>query len=57
MDEKDMKELIVLIEEIERSARGLIERSQGIQAIERNADRILASTKMLKLNVTDVLVQ
>jgi hypothetical protein len=27
----------------------------GIQAVERNVDRILASTRMLEINVSDVL--
>ncbi len=28
--------------------------SGGIQAVDRNADRILASVKMLELNISDV---
>ena len=54
MDEIDLKALGQMIEEIESAANGLIEKAQGIQAIERNADRILASTKMLKINVCDI---
>ena len=51
----DIKELGKMIDEIETAANGLIEKAQGIQAIERNAERILASTKMLKINVSDLI--
>ena len=51
----DIKELGKMIADIETAANGLIEKSQGIQAIERNAERILASTTMLKINVTDLI--
>lgn len=54
MGKIDLKALAQMIEEIETAANGLIEKAQGIQAIERNADRILASTKMLKINVCDI---
>ena len=50
----DIKELDKMIDEIETAANGLIEKAQGIQAIERNAERILASTTMLKINVSDL---
>ena len=51
----DIKELGKMIDEIETAANGLIKKSQGIQAIERNAERILASTTMLKINVSDLI--
>jgi hypothetical protein len=51
----DIKELVKMIADIEAAANGLIENSQGIQAIERNAERILASTAMLKINVSDLI--
>jgi hypothetical protein len=47
MDEK--------IQTIKRAALQLKEISGGIQAVDRNADRILTSTKMLEINVSDVL--
>ena len=47
MDEK--------IQAIKKAALELKELSDGIQAVERNADRILASAKMLEINVSDVL--
>jgi len=50
----ELKEIDKMIEGIEKRAKGLIEKGQGIQAIERNAARILASTKMLKINVSDL---
>jgi hypothetical protein len=51
----DIKELGKMIADIETAANQLIENSQGIQAIERNAERILASTAMLKINVSDLI--
>ena len=43
------------IQTIKKAALELKEISGGIQAIDRNADRILASAKMLEINVSDVL--
>ena len=51
----DLKDVSKMIDEIETAAHGLIEKAQGIQAIERNAERILASTAMLKINVSDLV--
>ena len=47
MDEK--------IQAIKEAALELKEMSGGIQAVDRNVDRILASTKMLEINVSDVI--
>jgi len=47
MDEK--------IQAIKKAALELKEISGGIQAIDRNADRILTSAKMLEINVSDAL--
>jgi hypothetical protein len=47
MDEK--------IQAIKKATLQLKEISSGIQAVDRNADRILASVKMLEINVSDVL--
>ena len=55
MTRVDLKEINKMIEGIEKRAKGLIEKGQGIQAIERNAARILASTKMLKINVSELI--
>jgi hypothetical protein len=47
MDEK--------IQTIKEAALELKEMSDGIQAVDRNVDRILASAKMLEINVSDVI--
>jgi hypothetical protein len=53
------KDLVVKIDEkiqaIKEAALELKEISGGIQAIDRNADRILTSAKMLEINVSDAL--
>ena len=46
MDEK--------IQAIKEAALELKEMSGGIQAVDRNVDRILASAKMLEINICDV---
>jgi hypothetical protein len=55
MNNIDLTEISKMIDEIETAAKALIEQAQGIQAIERNAERILASTTMLKINVSDLI--
>ncbi len=42
------------IRTIRKAAAELKELSGGIQAVERNADRILASAHMLELNISEV---
>jgi len=54
MDSLDLETINNMIAQIETAASTLIEKAQGIQAIERNAERILASTKMLTINVRDL---
>jgi hypothetical protein len=53
------KDLLVKMDEriqaIKEAALELKEISGGIQAVDRNADRILTSAKMLEINVSDVL--
>ena len=53
------KDLLIKMDEkiqtIKKAALQLKEISGGIQAVDRNADRILTSTKMLEINVSDVL--
>ncbi|MEA2040086.1 MAG: hypothetical protein U9N82_09695 [Thermodesulfobacteriota bacterium] len=51
----DLKALNKMIDDIEAAAKGLVDNAEGIQAIERNAERILASTKMLQINVSDLM--
>lgn len=53
------KDLMVKMDEkiqaIKKATLELKEISGGIQAVDRNADRILTSAKMLEINVSDVL--
>jgi len=43
------------IQAIKEAATELKNISGGIQAVERNVDRILASVKMLEINISDIL--
>jgi hypothetical protein len=43
------------IKKIKKAATELKELSGGIQAVDRNASRILASAKMLEINISDLL--
>ena len=54
-DKKFLQELDKRIKTIKTAALELQEHSNGIEAVHRNADRILASVKMLEMNVSDVL--
>lgn len=47
----DLGKLVELVEELQKSAQELLQESGGIQALERNARRILASVRMLQLNL------
>jgi len=53
------KDLLVKMDEkiqaIKKAALELKEISGGIQAVDRNADRILTSARMLEINVSDAL--
>ncbi len=53
--EVDLKEMDRVIKELKEKARYLIEISGGMQCVDRNCDRILASVKMLELNISDVV--
>jgi hypothetical protein len=50
-----VKEMAEKIQEIKEAATELKNISGGIQAVERNVDRILASVKMLEMNISDIL--
>jgi len=50
-----LRKIDVRIKKIKKAAQELIELSGGIQAVDRNASRILASTKMLEINISDIL--
>jgi hypothetical protein len=54
-DKELFEELDRRVQAIKTAAQELQDLSAGIQAVYRNADRILASVKMLEINVTDVV--
>lgn len=55
MERKDLLKLDERIQAIKQAAMELKELSGGIQAVDRNADRILASVKMLEINISDAM--
>lgn len=55
MAENNLREIAQKIEVVKREVTELKQISGGIQAIDRNADRILASVKMLEINISDVV--
>jgi hypothetical protein len=56
MDRKEMKKMDARIKAIKKAAEELKTLSGGMQAVDRNVERILASVKMLEINVTDLLL-
>ena len=52
--EYDIKGMTANIEVLKQTATELKVMANGIQAIDRNVDRILASIRMLEINVSDV---
>jgi hypothetical protein len=55
MNRREMKKLDTRIKTIRKAAQELKHLSGGIPAVDRNAERILASTKMLEINISDIL--
>lgn len=55
MNRRELKKIDNRIKTIKRAAEELKTLSGGIQAIDRNAERILASVKMLEINISDLL--
>lgn len=53
--EVNLKEMAGLIADIREKVERLMEISGGMQCVDRNCDRILASVKMLELNISDVV--
>lgn len=51
----DLKGMDKAIQDIKQKALHLMEISGGMQCVDRNAERILASVKMLELNISDVV--
>ena len=54
MSRRELRKLDTRIKTIKKATLELKQLSGGIQAIDRNAERILASVKMLEINVSDV---
>ncbi len=52
---KILVELDERVQAVKNAARRLKRTAEGMQAVERNVDRILASTRMLEINVSDLL--
>ena len=52
--EYDIKGMTEKIQAIKGAAIELKHISGGIQAVDRNVDRILASVKMLEINISDI---
>ena len=49
----DIKGMVEKIRALRKNAEELKEISGGIQAVDRNADRILANVKMLEISIND----
>ena len=54
MDAAQIAEMVELILRMRQCAEVLNKKDDGIQAVERNVDRILANIKMLELNISDL---
>ena len=50
----DIKGMAEKIESLRRDAEALKTMSGGMQAVDRNADRILAHVRMLEIDINDV---
>ena len=50
-----LKEMAEKISSIKQEANELKAMSGGIQAVDKNVDRILASVKMLEINISDLI--
>jgi len=55
MNRRELKRIDTRIKAMKKAAQELKDLSGGIQAIDRNVSRILASVKMLEINVSDLL--
>jgi len=54
-EEYKIREMAEKIRVIKKAATELQRISRGIQAVDRNADRILASVRMLEINISDIV--
>ena len=55
MNRREMKKIDTRIKAIKKAAQELKDLYKEIPAVERNAARILASVKMLEINISDIL--
>ena len=55
MNRRDMKKVVTRIKTIKKAAQELKDHTE-VPAVERNAARILASVKMLEINISDLLM-
>ena len=55
VEEYKIGDIAEKIQILKQTATELKRISGGIQAVDRNVDRILASIKMLEINITDVV--
>ena len=55
MNRREIRKLDTRIKMIEKATQELKQLSGGIQAVDRNAERILASVKMLEINISDLI--
>lgn len=55
MNRREMKKMDTRIKAIRRAAQELKGISGGMPAVDCNVERILASVKMLEINISDVL--
>ena len=50
----ELNEMDAIIKEVKAGILKLMELSGGMQCVDRNCDRMLASVKMLEINISDV---
>jgi hypothetical protein len=55
MNQREIKKMDTKVKTIKKTAEELKELCRNIPAVDRNAARILASVKMLEINVSDLL--
>jgi hypothetical protein len=55
MNQREIKKMDTKVKKIKKAAEELKELYRNIPAVDRNAARILASVKMLEINVSDLL--
>ncbi|MEW6377474.1 MAG: hypothetical protein AB1502_17000 [Thermodesulfobacteriota bacterium] len=55
MNRRNLKKIDTRVKAIRKASQELKELSGEFPAVDRNAERILASVKMLEINVSDIL--